>query len=1155
MEYKNELLSNITALKECSFTPPQYSAKSFVETKYQQLEADKQAKIQEIQNQAQMEEQQRIAAVQGYNNEAQQYNSSLTNEIKKKHIKLRKYKKSLDNLFKHFNITPVSLDISDDATEDDINKMLDAAIEICKKYNKQRKASPITKYTDKLKQGDGIYSLAIFMLAIVFVYLLTPVIGIAYYANTIKNSMGIANDVEALKLARALMSEMDYKRFISQESYKELQELPEMTDIYQQSMQMISELPDYTEAHQVELQNAETLQNMYQELIEQATSTLHTRINDLVIEHQNTVAECEKKIEEFLSDYKPFPTIYSESAVLSHDFVFGRYNGTLDVTMSVPLKNIVFKYNDNDDYQIAVNRCKLYLANILLKVQPRKLDVTISDPLYQGADFTEFIIPEVSEYIKVVDTTFTESIENVRKVSLQNITKLHNNDIDEFNREAEEKGLVTIPYKLLIIASGIKHDEKGKTEGYDDKMKAYFAESMKAGILIWIIDTTSYVGTIEDKITNVSLRRGVPIEYTTELGEQAIMTFKDGIENFKPATLHYTKGFAERYIPKDKWWTWDTVKGIELNFGLADGDPSRGFPLVLGDDNVHALMGGATGAGKSAAINQMLVSLITKYPPSELNIIYIDFKNVEAAKFTRGVKDDGSYMSKDEMTQLLKDGTYFKRVSIIPHLSVISGTTDGAYALSLFRALNKEMQRRQGIINKYGKTKIQNVREDILKQYSEEHGGKKVKWHDMRQDWDWYKTHVIDEGLEIPRLLVICDEFQVMFNDKVVPPKIIDEITSLITLVTKLARAMCCHLWFTSQSMKGTLSNDTKANFSVRAALRSTSEVSTELLGNDIASKIKEKFGYMYTNDTAGQNKEANKLWRVPFLSDDEIDEYVSSVRELLEPMHEESHEAVFFDEKQLIPSYVIDEWYEDYPDTFDGQTTFIVGERADYSVNKAPVTMVLSEDANENVLVSGFNREDVLNNTLTLLTNLKHKNDVTVILNIADKNSYDLVVPENYVDESVKSLCNPMIDFKDMLMTVVGIVQSRIESGEVGQPIFVFLMFWEITGVFSGLKYSEEDAVKTALRLGPTVKVYFIFTMSNKMDMQTWVTKTCNHRLGAQNSKDTYFFIETTQVEKLPTNKADGNFAYYELGTKLNKFKIYQHEFQGSITEREVIL
>lgn len=162
--------------------------------------------------------------------------------------------------------------------------------------------------------------------------------------------------------------------------------------------------------------------------------------------------------------------------------------------------------------------------------------------------------------------------------------------------------------------------------------------------------------------------------------------------------------------------------------------------------------------------------MIHEYAPDELQLVYIDMKNAEVAKYT-------------------KDG-----YSLIPHAIIVAGTTDGEYCLSIFDWALDEMLRRMTICRKYGVQKVE----------------------DLRKKFDDSTREGYDIEVHIPRIVILIDEFQVMFDTSRIPSKIISKIDGRITSLVKLARAASMHLWFTSQEMSGTLSKNVLDNFSMR---------------------------------------------------------------------------------------------------------------------------------------------------------------------------------------------------------------------------------------------------------------------------------------------------------------------------------------------------
>lgn len=1150
-EYQKSTQTMFNQLSSIIVQPVYFNALDLVNKHYADLSAQEESKKQNILNQSETRKQIKTNAHNAQVEQANSYNASLLEPIQAKHRELLDYKDDLEYIFKYYDISPLDLDISDNVTIDEFDVLIDESIKVCLKY-KKRGDSLFQKIISPLEGETNIqFTLGLLFLGIVIVYLLLPILAIPAFGYLFFNVHNMYKDLEKLRIARVLMSQIDYKRFVPKEDFKEVEFL-DLSDIESETEEQLQTVIDYSSEKEEAVQAVQRDMNKINQECLAAKKSLEDEYSTVKRTLSNYLNEAQKKLDDKLKDYKPFPTEQSNSVVMRHDYALGRTYNRLDVRIDVPCLNIVF---NSTDRVTAINTMKLYLANILLSVRVKQLTIEIFDPKNMCAEFTEFFTQETKPYIKPNNMTIDKLMDTYRKYSQDNILVLDGKSIDEFNQEAQEKELVPKEYKLLILISEV--DKVTKEEIF----KEYFKYSASSGVMIWLLDDKKYPNSIF--VDGSYNQKGEGIRYTTDLGKQAVQTFINALASYKDTGIDYVTKFGDIFIPREKWWTFDTISGINMPYGLENGDPTRGLNVapVIGDANVHSLLGGATGAGKSAAINQLLISLITMYPPSELQLVYIDFKNVEAAKFTKGYDPEKQEWFDDDYERQLKEaGTYYSRLSRIPHLRIISGTTDGEYALSVFEFLMKEMARRQEIINKFGVTKVEEMRKQILSKYNQEHNGnpKKGTWAEMRKDWAWYKPNVYDKYGDLPRLLVIFDEFQVMYNPEFVDNRTIDMINGKITAITKLARAMSCHFWFTSQSMRGTMSKDTMANFSLRGALRCTTEVSQELIGNDAAGQIKQKFGFMYTNDSAGQNKDANRLWRVPFLDEKAMPKYIDQLIEMLPQYNEKHLMADFYDEKILVPSKELVSWYKQYPDTFGKAEVMILGERANFSTNKAPVAIALQNDGGENILIAAFDRSDMLNLTMTTVTNIMNKTeDCTLIMNVQDKETYTLLDVENLVDPKFLPLASPDQDVPELIDALNTIVDSRLSKGGPYSTIYVLLVQWErAPGISVDINYKLSDVFKDLLRKAPGVGVHFIFACREKLDMQRMIPGACNHKIGAFLPKDYAFFLNTPKVEKLPDASKDaGLFAIYEYGTSLNKFRIYQHTFTKQLASREIVL
>ena len=271
-----------------------------------------------------------------------------------------------------------------------------------------------------------------------------------------------------------------------------------------------------------------------------------------------------------------------------------------------------------------------------------------------------------------------------------------------------------------------------------------------------------------------------------------------------PAIIKCPDGTTKEELMDVPIWYGDTSDVIYLRFGYKNGDSRFYSKECLGDSDVHGFIGGATGQGKSVALNNIIFNAVEEYPPWELQLVLSDSKIVEFKAYARNP---------------------------LPHIDAIAATSDADYQISVLGKLCEEMMKRNSVFSSIGAKKLKEFRAET--------------------------------GLCVPCVLIVMDEVQTAFKfagkKSAMLLKYIDDFV-------RLGRSTGYHLLMASQEIGHDIPSDTLGNIKLRAALGCTEKTSEVLIGNGAAKEFYGRPGNVVVNDMQGDVK-ANTLYRIPFLS------------------------------------------------------------------------------------------------------------------------------------------------------------------------------------------------------------------------------------------------------------------------------------------------
>lgn len=222
------------------------------------------------------------------------------------------------------------------------------------------------------------------------------------------------------------------------------------------------------------------------------------------------------------------------------------------------------------------------------------------------------------------------------------------------------------------------------------------------------------------------------------------------------------------------WWADDSTRGLFAPIGQKG---ARDVAVLGFDSSDHAgaLLVGRPGSGKSTLLHAYIGGLTTLYDPDELDLYLIDFK----------------------------EGVEFKAYAEerLPHAKVIAIESDREFGLSVLESLQAEIAQRAEILRATG--------------------GRQAGMQGLRET----------TGQKIPRILLVFDEFQVLFarNDKIGLAA-----ADLLETIIRQGRGFGVHVLLGSQSLAGldALGAHVPQLLPVRILLPSTEADARKVLGD-----------------------------------------------------------------------------------------------------------------------------------------------------------------------------------------------------------------------------------------------------------------------------------------------------------------------------------
>lgn len=283
---------------------------------------------------------------------------------------------------------------------------------------------------------------------------------------------------------------------------------------------------------------------------------------------------------------------------------------------------------------------------------------------------------------------------------------------------------------------------------------------------------------------------------------QRMQDFADKIKAYYEKKKAVKRELKE--LQKDeKFWTESSQFKVSVPVGWDINHKEVCFEI--GNEQNHTLICDHSGSGKSNFLHVLIQNLAFYYAPDEVQLFLLDYK----------------------------EGVEFNAYTdpILEHARLVSVASSVGFGMSFLSWLCDEIKKRS----------------ELFKQF-------KVK------DLSDYRKHE-----KMPRLIVVVDEFQVLFSDKSTQVK--GSVEGSLNTLLKKGRSYGVHLVLATQTMRGgEIDSSFKAQIANRIALPMDAEDSSSVLDDDVACELVRPEGIF--NNNGGHQKYHTKM-SIPKAPDD----------------------------------------------------------------------------------------------------------------------------------------------------------------------------------------------------------------------------------------------------------------------------------------------
>ena len=371
---------------------------------------------------------------------------------------------------------------------------------------------------------------------------------------------------------------------------------------------------------------------------------------------------------------------------------------------------------------------------------------------------------------------------------------------------------------------------------------------------------------------------------------------QDALDSFMTTfAAHFAAETRFKKTMPDLWTNFvkgeTTLGGFDIPIGWTLAGDIATLRLGATDSEHHVLLAGKTGSGKSNLLHVLIHTLSEKYPPEEVDLYLLDYK--ESTEFN------------------------IYAAPPLPHARLVATESDPEYGVTVLRHLVSELEERARIF----------------------------KSASARDFAEYRKAGRV----LVPRILLVIDEFQVLFSES---RQVAEAAEQLLSLLLKQGRSFGIHVLLATQTLKGINAQSIGGiitQLGCRIALACGQEDSALILGggNWAAAELRSPPEGIINN--ANGAKSGNVKFMIPFAGESE------HRRAVLKKMIERNSLPGAIAKTKIFSGASLPEMPSSskYQMTCVQNTDLFLGERLTFEADA--LTIPLTRRSAFNVLLSGY--------------------------------------------------------------------------------------------------------------------------------------------------------------------------------------------------------